>query len=304
MTKKDAEHNFTIGTDPEFFMVEEETGKMKSSIPFVNGTKENPEIMECGAGFHKDNVAVEFSSVPTDREETLVSGIREAFTNIIKRLPEGHSIATVPSASFDEDQLEDEGAFEFGCDEDYDAWRICPNEVPFCEDVTFRSCGGHIHLGYVNGSKYVFLLNQEGKIETVRAMDAVVGVSSVVLDDSEASVKRRLLYGKAGCHRPTDYGVEYRVLSNFWLKSPKLVMLMYRMSGDVLNLIESSAHKTLIENIGSDNIIEVINNGKIEEAKRIMDEHVRHALSDETSEMLDTCLEECKNYELAKEWSV
>ena len=46
----------------------------------------------------------------------------------------------------------------------------------------------------------------------------------MLLDDG---AKRRELYGKAGAYRVKPYGVEYRVLSNFWLKSPALMQWVY-----------------------------------------------------------------------------
>lgn len=43
-----------------------------------------------------------------------------------------------------------------------------------------------------------------------------LGVPSVLKDDD---TKRRSLYGKAGCFRLTPYGVEYRVLSSYFLST-------------------------------------------------------------------------------------
>lgn len=43
-----------------------------------------------------------------------------------------------------------------------------------------------------------------------------LGVPSVLKDND---TKRRSLYGKAGCFRLTPYGLEYRVLSSYFLSS-------------------------------------------------------------------------------------
>jgi hypothetical protein len=40
--------------------------------------------------------------------------------------------------------------------------------------------------------------------------------------------RRRQLYGKAGAYRPKPYGMEYRVLSNVWLKNKSLQRWVYR----------------------------------------------------------------------------
>jgi hypothetical protein len=294
---------FTIGTDPEFFMIEKGSGKFKSSIPFIKGTKESPEIMECGAGLHRDNVALEIASVPAADELGFVSGIRTAFANMMKRLPKGHDVTTDPSASFDKDQLNHPEALEFGCDEDYDAWSVAVNQKQSCSDETFRSCGGHVHLGYVKGSGNDFLLDPYGKIDVVRTMDAILGTVSVILDNSEGAIKRRRLYGKAGCQRPTEYGVEYRVLSNFWLKSPELVMLTYRLSSDVLRVVREGAHDDLINLMGGGGeIASVINDGDVETARKLVNDVVLPILSEESRETLNECLIRNGEYEFKKEW--
>jgi len=45
-------------------------------------------------------------------------------------------------------------------------------------------------------------------------MDVYVGLKCVALDNQPI---RRTKYGHAGRYRPTDYGIEWRTLSNFWI---------------------------------------------------------------------------------------
>lgn len=295
---------YTIGTDPELFLKEEESGKFKSSIPFLSGTKDDPDVLECGSGLQRDNVALEFATPPKDNETDFVRSIQDAFTNIVKKIPEGHEMVAVPSANFDEDQLDHPEAKRFGCSPDYDAYIPAQNPPAHCDDPTFRSCGAHIHAGYVEGSGNDFLLDPWGKINTILTMDAVHGIISVVLDNSKEALERRKLYGKAGCHRPTDYGVEYRSLSNFWIKSPELVMLMYRLTDDALRLMRENKSEDLIDSIGRENMQRIINEGIIDEAIDVLDGKIRPALSAESIEMLDMCLEKCESYEFKKEWKL
>jgi len=295
---------FTFGTDPEFFGKEKESGKYKCMIPFLSGTKHEPEILPSGAGLQRDNVALEFASNPVTNEIDLVNDLRKAFTEIVAKIPKHIEIVAESSANFDEKELVHPEAREFGCSPDYDAYVPKINPPASCDDPTFRSCGAHIHLGYVKGSGNDFLLDGMGKVNTVLAMDAIIGIVSVVLDNSEASIKRRQLYGKAGCHRPTNYGVEYRTLSNYWMKSPELAMLMYRLSEDVLQLMREDKASALIESIGKYTIKSVIDEGKFEEATKIMNEKIRPILSAKSSEMLDICLEKVEGYVFAKEWKL
>ena len=58
-------------------------------------------------------------------------------------------------------------------------------------------------------------------------MDATLGLASLLFDPD---TKRRSLYGKAGAFRPKSYGVEYRVLSNRWIKGIPLMRYVYNLS--------------------------------------------------------------------------
>lgn len=301
----------TIGTDPEFFMQRQEDGKLISAVPYIDGTKEKPEPLENGGNVQFDNVAIEFATDPAESGEDLVEKIRNAFTDIMKKLPEGHDLVVEPSANFDPDQLETEEAQQFGCDPDFCAWGIKVNDAPFCSDLSLRTCGGHIHVGKKKDDGNDFLRDPMGKIAVVRMMDVVHGIISVILDRSEKAVTRRKLYGKAGCHRPVALesgglydGVEYRVLSNFWFKSPDLVMLMDSLTQDVLKVIRELDHEGFIAEIGEELIQNVINEGLIEVAQDILNKHVSPLLSKDSTHYLDMCMEAIDNYEFTKEWKL
>ena len=210
------------------------------------------------------------------------------------------------------DQLKSEEAQRFGCSPDYDAWIPMENEPPTPPSSNFRSCGGHIHVGKVEDDGNDFLVDDWGKIRLVKAMDCLHGIISVLLDSSKAAIDRRKLYGKAGCHRPVSKqraglydGVEYRVLSNFWFKSPELVMLMDSLTQDALKLVREEKEGELIEAIGGANTVQrIINEGMFDRAKEVLDKHIEPLLSEDSAHYLKACLGNIKNYNFTKEWQL
>ena len=299
---KAAAKRATIGCDPEFFLSKGD--KFISAIGIIPGTKEAPHQLDCGSGLQVDNVALEFSSRVAVDGADLVKALRETFKEIMSYIPEGCKIEVKPSAVFAKDQLDCEEAQRFGCDPDYSAWLLEINPVPSHDNPDFRSCGGHIHVGHVDGDGNDFLEDPYGKVEMVKLMDTFHGIVSTILDNSPESTERRKLYGRAGCHRPTNYGVEYRVLSNFWMKSPQLVMLMDSLTQDCLAIIREAKSDEIIDAIGGDVIQKVINEGRAQEAEEILNKHLRNFMSEDSLHYLEECLANVSKYELAKEWAV
>lgn len=293
----------TIGTDPEFF-IRQRGGKYVTAETMFPGTKEEPHLMTSGAGLQTDNVAVEFASPVANNGKELVDHLKNTFHELFKMMPPEHVLDVAPSAEFDADQLTSEQANLFGCSVSYNAWELRPNEPPDATTTRRRSIGGHIHVGAKEGEGNDFLFDAYGKINTVCLMDAVHGIISVVLDHSEASIKRRELYGKAGDHRPTDYGVEYRTLSAFWMKSPNLVMLIESLTQDVLKLMREGKNKAFIESIGADVIQNTINTGDIKEAQKLLDTVILDVLSEESKYYLTECLQNIDKYDFEKEWEL
>lgn len=296
---------FTIGCDPEFFLRERKSGKLISAIPFVRGTKEAPMPLPRGGNIQRDNVAVEVATDPADSAESFVANIGATLSEAVNTLPEDTEIVAVPSAKFDPDQLTHEEALRFGCDPDYDAWEVSQNEPPCAEDASFRSCGAHIHVGTTGKDDNAFLLDFEGKLTMVKVMDCVHGVISTILDNSGEALDRRKLYGKPGAHRPKDYGVEYRVLSNYWLKSPITVMMMYHLTQDALKICRENGAEVLIDEIGADRVKKVIMTGDEKEAMSIFERSLLSRLSQDSVFYFNEALAKFRGgVDFHKEWKL
>jgi len=301
------QRSFTIGCDPEFFLKERKSGRLISAIPFVEGTKHEPQKLPKGGNIQRDNVAVEVATDPADTADMFVQNIKNVLTEAVAVLPEGTEIVALPSAQFDADQLEHEEAQRFGCDPDFDAWEIAMNEAPCASDASFRSCGAHIHVGTNGNDGNEFLLEFDGKINTIKAMDCVHGIISTVLDNSEEAIARRQLYGKPGAHRPKEeYGVEYRVLSNYWLKSPVTVMMMYHLTQDVLDVVRADKTDELVDEIGSDRVQAVINAGDADEAMKIFETNLMGRLSEDSVHYFNEALAKIKgdDMDFHAEWGL
>jgi len=299
----------TIGTDPEFFLMKGDE-YVSSQSANIQGTKHEPVALKNGGTIQRDNVAVEFATPPAVGREDFVEKVRSCLKDAHEMLPKGHTMVVEPSATFNEVHLTDPEAQEFGCDPDFNAYTVSMNEKPWCGDSGFRSCGAHIHVGCLDSDGNAiegleFLLEFAGKINAIKAMDLFHGTISTVFDNSHASVKRRELYGKAGAHRPTDYGVEYRVLSNYWMKSPELVMLMDSLTRDAMALIVSGKLQGILDLVGEDELQSAINNGDVVAAQKMVETYVIPNMSPESLDYYDMCVTNMPKYKSVKEeWGI
>ena len=310
----------SLGADPEFFMKSKSTGRLISAIPYIKGGKHDPIRLKNGGGLQSDNVALEFAIPPSMGRDRFVESMKATLAEMFQHLKEDHDLEVLPSAVFDDAELRDPKAREFGCSPDYCAWKVAINESPSHPDHRFRSCGGHIHVGCLdeNGDiideQAIFLLDDIGKINTVRGMDLFLGVISTILDNSKEAVDRRGLYGKAGCHRPTQYGVEYRTLSNWWTKSPHSSMLVASLTEDVISVVASGTLNELTELFPEPNsshiisgaeICRIINTGDAASARKVLDEILVHHMSEDSKHFLEVCLQKLpKTNTLTAEWGL
>ncbi|NIP41345.1 MAG: hypothetical protein GWO28_01195 [candidate division Zixibacteria bacterium] len=225
----------SIGTDPEVFLSEK--GDIISAIGLIGGSKDKPLKVDGGA-LQEDNVLAEFNIQPATSSEQFVRNIRHVMDQLKAKVGPNRELIIKSSHTFTEEFLKAAGpkAMEFGCDPDYDAYLINVNEPPNPASG-MRTAGGHVHTCFNV---------QEPNLDPFKAaimMDLHLGIPSLLLDDD---VERRQMYGKAGACRPKlvemgdEYdGVEYRSLSNFWLKSDELISWVYDRTEQAVDAINN-----------------------------------------------------------------
>lgn len=217
---------FSIGSDQEH-VVRDANGNLKSAIGIVNGSKEAKLDLGDGVSVFFDNVMAECNIKPAYSKKEFIENIRICTQKYAKNI-RPNVLCIESSATYPDAELEHDEAWKFACTPDFCAYDLIQREPPVCDPNTiggFRSAGGHIHL---SGEGHPFNTDM-GKINVIRMVDLLIGVPSMLIDNSESSISRRRLYGAAGSHRPVEAhgGVEYRSLSNFWLKSPELAEWIY-----------------------------------------------------------------------------
>lgn len=208
---------FMTGADPELFVFDSK-GRAVSAAGLIPGTKETPFKVEGGA-VQVDGMAAEFNIDPCQTFAEFDSRITLVMQQLKDFLPKGHTLSAVPCIVFDEavwDAAPPE-AKELGCTPDFNAWTGTVNPPPNCPDnPRLRTASGHLHIGWTEGADLSDLQHILNCQDLVKQLDWYLGAWSLSADPDST---RRQLYGKAGACRYKPYGVEYRVLSNFWLTS-------------------------------------------------------------------------------------
>jgi hypothetical protein len=254
-------NNVSLGADPEMFLFSPAEQRYVPVCGKVGGTKKKPlPITDEGHAIQEDGCAIEFCIPPSKTVGDFVSNIifvKNYIDNNVL-LPLGLQSACVPSARFTKDDLKSRQARTFGCDPDYNAWTNKENIVGR-PDPLYRCAGGHIHIGYDDHNIPI-------SIELIKAMDLFLGVPSVLLD---SDVERRQMYGSAGSYRiKPAYGVEYRVLSNFWIDTPQFMEWAWEGTMRAIDFVNDGG---IITNPGD--IQKCINQGLKELASEILDDY-------------------------------
>jgi hypothetical protein len=250
-----------IGADMEVFLQHAQSGEILSAEGHVFGTKQVPFIMdssEPGYTCSLDNVLAEFNIPPAIGPYLFSSYIDKGLKLLSSHVSKIFKLSIQASAYLPPKELETENAKLFGCEKDYNAWLEIENEAPV-PDGNLRTAGAHVHVGYRIPDPFE-------SVSLVQSMDLFLGVPSVLMDED---TDRKKLYGKAGAHRLKPYGVEYRVLSNFWIKSERLRMWVYSntmMAAKFTN----EGDVFLISNAVKEDIIDCINNSDKEKAQKLI----------------------------------
>lgn len=208
-----------IGHDAEVF-IRDEAGVLTPAIGKVGGSKAFPRPVVGGA-LQEDNVMAELNILPAECEDEFVHNTQSVMKALLEILPDGYSIDISPSKEFLPDRLLHPRAMESGCDPDRDVYR-CEENLPIVLNGNRRYCGGHIHIGLDTIDHTPWL-----RETIIKYCDLLLGVPATIMDDD---VYRRGAYGTPGRFRVKPYGVEYRTLSNFWLKSEASMRWAYRQA--------------------------------------------------------------------------
>ena len=103
----------------------------------------------------------------------------------------------------------------------------------------YRSAGGHIHIGNYASNQYI-----KGALDNPKTLipllDIMLGNTCVLLDRDPGNIQRRKVYGRAGEYRTPSHGIEYRTLSNFWLKNYKLAAFVFGLTRETVNILANS----------------------------------------------------------------
>lgn len=212
-----------VGADPEIFMFKD--GMPISAHGAIQGTKHDPFKVKDGA-VQVDGMALEFNIDPASSEEEFVHNVESVLATLKSMVP-GFDLVATPVAEFGFDYIkaQPEEALILGCDPDFNAWANGDINPRPNGDNPFRTGAGHVHIGWTNNMDVMDQGHINTGITLTKQLDAFLALPSLFYD---TVVKRRTMYGAPGAFRTKPYGVEYRVLSNAWLKDSKLMRWVYK----------------------------------------------------------------------------
>lgn len=195
---------FLLGSDPEAFIVNDNTGKVISSRRVTYGTKSEPEDLGNGYALLNDNILIEGNVPPAASKDEFVRNMTTLWNIMNDRAKERMAhLSNSDCMEISEVLMQTDEAKEFGCSSFRDAWNDNVEiETPQLSG-NVRPAGCHIHIGLEDASESL-------KMAVVRAFDMFVTLPSISL--TGLNYRTSNLYGTLGACRIKSYGVEARSL--------------------------------------------------------------------------------------------
>lgn len=215
-----------IGSDVEFFL-RDSFNKIINAADHIKHSKNSPYKKQ-KIKIYFDNVLAEFNIPPCNNGREFVAQITNGLY-LLEKISCPYKLDFTAASIIDESIAEKENAKENGCNDETNAYTLSFNtEIEnFIKNSRFRTCGGHIHIGVDDDNKE--LLDPIIKPLFVYMLDLFLGIPSILIDKDMTQVNRRKAFGKAGAYRSKSYGVEYRVLSSWWVTKPEYVAVVYNI---------------------------------------------------------------------------
>jgi len=235
-----------IGQDTELFL--KHNNSFVSAYGLIPGNKANPYPVKKGA-VQVDGMALEINTVPAKTFTQFKTNINTVLSRLQEMIPDNMEMTVCASADFDPKYLDEqpEEAKRMGCDPDYNAYTGEMN-IPPEEHPSMRTASGHIHLGWTQNKDIYDPVHVADCCNMAKQLDLYLGIPSLFHDKD---IKRREMYGKAGAFRPKHYGLEYRVLSNYWITQEKYMKEVFDFTRKAFNDMEKGVNwneKLLQEN--------------------------------------------------------
>lgn len=251
-----------FGCDPEFFLE-----KNKKIIGSEKVIPENGIGEENSNRVIIDGVQAELNPLPNSCRQSLKGNITNCFRKLHDEMIKQKvktNFSTLIEVSEDELKSLKKESLRLGCSPSKTTDPNHQDAIKLIdpEKYTKRSAGGHIHIGKTNSGKINSALRKPQRLITI--FDIIVGNTCVLLDRDPGNEERRKMYGRAGEYRTPSHGIEYRTLSNFWLRSYPLmsfVMSISRLSTNILaqSTEKQNYEKRLLKLVNMDDIRKAIN---------------------------------------------
>lgn len=255
----------TVGSDPEVFVENKETGKVIPSWHFL-GSKEKPNLVAMGQKAYWDGYQAEFTVQSYGCLSYMVDSVRYGLKTVYELAKNKDPKATLSSKTIIEVPMEElavteEEYVEFGCKPSFNAYGLTADLGLGGRNITFRSSGGHIHFGFGQRS-------QSAVNRMVKLLDAVLAVGCVSLFRNFDSPHRRRYYGLPGEYRLPKHGMEYRPLSNAWMFHPVTTNLIFDLARNICGAAINGLDK--FYDATEDEIIKTILYCDVEMARKII----------------------------------
>lgn len=231
-----------FGCDPEFFFASKDGHIVGAEKVLPKGGKLDRYVL--------DGVQVELNPAADPCRANLANAMKSSFRKLKEHLKATPELKANFSSVVNIDPAElaslSEQARVFGCAPSLNSHDAGAAITVNAGTYLKRSAGGHIHLGFSHGqaeSKGIETYNSrlmKNREQLVPLLDVLVGNTSVMIDRDPEAATRRLHYGRAGEYRLPKHGLEYRVLSNFWLQSYQLMSLVMGLSRMAVGVLSKS----------------------------------------------------------------